>query len=84
MAYARLPDCSSESSGYEKEEQPSKLSHNINRYLLYRNLFGTCFVLWVTTSATLVWALVHKSTEHHNHAVGLLPFAPGILRGTTQ
>jgi hypothetical protein len=83
MAYARLPECSEEHPGYDKEELSLTLPQSKTRYLSYRNLFGATLVLWMATSATLGWALVQKSTGNRNHAVGSLPFAPGIRRSTS-
>lgn len=82
MAYARLPECPSENLGYDKEEQSLMLSQSGTRFLSYRTFFGATVVLWMATSAALGWGLVQKSTGHHNHAVGPLPFAPGIRRST--
>jgi hypothetical protein len=77
MAYARLSDDVSIQSSYEKAEPSESPLHSISTYFSYKNLFGTCLVLWIATSVTFAWVLGQKSSTYGNRAASLSPFPPG-------
>ena len=79
MSYARLPDHSPIEVPDEKEEFSTWPPRNLSRLFSYKFLFGASLALWIATSATLGWVLVHRPSGYGNHAATSMPFPPGTV-----